>query len=440
MATSGTKKVRSTSATSKQQRREDNGLRAFKFSLSHISLIISDSYYQKMRTEVNILLLIGIVFISGCTVKLNRALQYGNISQNDFSESVDVKIQNGLIFIPVTIDGNDYRFLFDTGAPLSISEELQTKYAYKTTSKGNIIDSDHNRKKVKWVTVDMIQIGNISFADQTAFIGDFKANPILKCLQIDGIIGSNLMRHCNWTIDQELKKVSLHSEVPETVLDNSTRIPFTKDFQYNIFLNLTIGEAIIKNIRMDYGSNGSVALNKEIFSVLKQRGIIDAIWTEKGVQQSGIIGEPVELAKELTISDSVRINNIALNHIELRTGKTDLVGNKVWSRFKVTIDWENMGVYLKENPLAEKSISTYGFRIGYHDEKGIYIQSVTENSKAHKMGIEPNMKVTRFDDMDFENGNEFCDYLNHDFGDQAFIEIVDSKGNRLEFNIDKITF
>ena len=407
------------------------------YSLNLIFRIIN---VYLIKTKFCLLLLIGITFMSGCAVKWTKAIQYGSVSPNDFNESIDMEIKNGLIFLPVTIGGNDYRFLFDTGAPTSISEELQLLHSFKTVSKGNIIDSDHNRKKVNWVRVDEIQIGDISFTNQTAFVGDFKANPILECLHIDGIVGSNLMRHCNWTIDQEQKKLSLHSNNIASADDNSTRIPFREDFQYNIFLNLTIGEAIIKNIRMDYGSNGSIALDNSIFSVLKERGIIDTTWVETGFQQTGIIGETVEFTKEIAISDSVRLNDLAFSHVELRTGKTDLIGNKVWSRFKVTIDWGNKSLYLTENQLAERPITSFGFKIGYSKEEGIYIQSVMENSVAHKKGIEPNMKVTKVDDLDFESGDEFCDYLNHDFGDEAFIELVDSQGNKREFTIDRITF
>ena len=105
-----------------------------------------------------------------------------------FRDTVFIEIHKGLIFLPVIIEGKEYRFLFDSGAPLSISNMLQNNHGFEIVSMGKIIDSDHNRKKVKWSQVDAIHIGDISFTQQTAFIGDFDANPLFKCLKIDGII------------------------------------------------------------------------------------------------------------------------------------------------------------------------------------------------------------------------------------------------------------
>jgi hypothetical protein len=395
-----------------------------------------------MEKKLILLVLAEIVlfFTSGCSIEWSRAIHYGKISQNDFNETVDIEIQQGLLFIPVMINGKNYRFLFDSGAPFSISKELQTQHSFKTVSRGKIIDSDYNRKKVKWIKVDSIQIGNISFINQTAFIGDFKANPVLECLKFDGIIGSNLIRHCNWTIDQELKKVSLSNDVIDTVIKESIRIPFKEDFQYNIFLDIKISEATIKNVLVDYGSNGSIALNDEIFSILKEKDIVDKTLIEKGVKETGIIGEPIKFIDEITFPDVIKINGLKLNNVEVKTGMTDLIGNKILSRFILTIDWDNKNLYLQEIKTPAKFNESFGFRIGYSSETGVYIQSVVENSLAYNKGIRPYMKVTKVDELNFEYGNDFCDYLNHDPGYTVFLELVDSTGQKQEYHVDKETF
>ncbi|WP_372934748.1 aspartyl protease family protein [Mariniphaga sediminis] len=394
-----------------------------------------------MKKQFNILVLIWITsfLISGCSVQWTEAIHYGHIFQNDFDETIDLEIQKDLLFVNVTIQGKQYRFLFDSGAPFSISEELQNNYAFKTISQGKIIDSDHNKKKVNWVQVDTLHIGAISFLNQTAFVGDFNANPILECLNIDGIIGSNLMRHCNWTINQERKKLSLSSNIDASTIDESIIIPFKKDFQYNVFLDISIGRATLKNMLLDYGSNGSIAINKEAFSILKEKKIIDQVWIEKGFQQSGLVGEPVEVYHEIAMSDSVKINDFRLKNVLLKTGKTDLIGNKVLSKFIVTIDWNNKNLCFTETAPGKDSDKSYGFRIGYTTEEGIHIRSVIENSPAYKKGIRPNMQVVKINTLDFENGHDFCDYVNLEIEDTIFLEFIDLKGQRQEIHIDKAT-
>jgi len=378
------------------------------------------------------------IFVTqSCAVKWTDAIQYGSVTKVSNIEVINIEIRNNLIIVPITIKGKEYRFLFDTGAPFSISKELQENTNFKTVSKGNIVDSDYNRKKVKWVQVNSINIGNVLFKNQTAFVGDFDANPIMNCLGIDGIIGSNLIRQYNWTIDQEKYALSLSSKTGVDTREESFVLPFKTDNQYNIFVDINIGKSSIKNVLVDYGSNGSIALSNEIFAVLQEKNIINKTFIEKGINQSGIIGKPVELNRKISYSDSVRINNLSIENVMLRTGKTVSLGNDFLSRFKVTIDWNNKNLYLLKSDKARDKANTAGFRIGYTLEKGIYVQSVMEKSDAYNKGIRPNMEVVKIDSLDFKNGSEFCDYVDHRLNNQIFLELINSKGKTMKYQIEK---
>ncbi|MFD0762308.1 aspartyl protease family protein [Lutibacter aestuarii] len=393
-----------------------------------------------MKNNYNILIFIclTVLLTQGCSVKWTESIKYGSVINNkNTTEVVDIEIRKKLIIVPITIKGKKYNFLFDTGAPFSISEEIQKKNNFKVVSKSNIVDSDYNRKKVKWVQVDSINIGNVLFQNQTAFIGDFNANPIMKCLGIDGIIGSNLIRQCNWTIDQEKYSLSLSKKIETDTLKESIVLPFKTDYQYNIFIDVNLGQTNIKNILVDYGSNGSFALSDEIFNVLKEKNIISETFMEKGTSQSGIIGKPVKLNREITYSDSLRINNLNIKNVMIRTGKTVSLGNDFLSRFKVSIDWNNKKLYLvKSDKIIDKN-NKAGFTISYTVEKGIYIQSVIKNSDAYSKGIRPNMKVIKIDNLDFENGNDFCDYIDIKLNDDIILELVNLQGKRIKYQIKK---
>ncbi|UCD61090.1 MAG: hypothetical protein JSV59_00500 [Flavobacteriaceae bacterium] len=47
------------------------------------------------------------------------------------------------------------------------------------------------------------------------------------------------------------------------------------------------------------------------------------------------------------------------------------------------------------------------------------------------------MKVAKIDNLDFEKGNDFCDYVGHELGDKIFLQLIDSKGEKLEYQIEK---
>ena len=121
----------------------------------------------------------------------------------------------------------------------------------------------------------------------------------------------------------------------------------------------------------------------------------------------------------------------------IRTGKTVSIGNDFLSRFKVTIDWNNKNLYLFQSVKQTDNSSTSGFRIGYTAEKGIYVQSVMEKSDAYFKGIRPNMKVVKIDSLDFKNGSDFCDYVDHKLNNQIFLELIDSNGKTIKYQIEK---
>ena len=120
---------------------------------------------RRMKNKFNILLLIGVLFqfTYGCSVEWTEAIRSGEVVQNQFRETVDIDIRKGLIFLPVIIEEKEYRFLFDSGAPFSISKQLQNDHAFEIVSEGNIIDSDHNRKCLLghqiWPLVSVFQVG-----------------------------------------------------------------------------------------------------------------------------------------------------------------------------------------------------------------------------------------------------------------------------------------
>lgn len=375
--------------------------------------------------------------IIGCSTKWTQAIQSGEVAQNQFRETISIEIHKGLIFLPVTIKGKEYLFLFDSGAPFSISNKLQNDHNFKVVSKGNIIDSDHNRKKVNWSQVDTISIGNVLFMNQTAFIGDFEANPILRCLEIDGIIGSNLIRHCNWTIDQQRNSLTLYDGIRDLNPKSHIIIPFKTDYQYNIFTDINIGQAIVRNILVDYGSNGSISLNEKIFTTLKDRDIIGETLLEKGMQQSGIVGKTIDLNREIAYSDSVSIDSLFLKKVMLRTGQTVSIGNSFLSRFRVTIDWDNRNLHIFETSENLDAVRLPGFKLGYSTNLGVYVQSVVENSNAYHKGVRPNMKVIKLDRLYFKNKNNFCDYVNHELGDIISMELIDSSGYKKEYHFEQ---
>jgi hypothetical protein len=364
------------------------------------------------KTSSNLIILILLAgLVNSCTPRHSNILSLGELQNPDFRDTVTTEVRNGLIIVPVVIKGKTYRFLFDSGAPLSISHELQEEFSFKRVSTGKITDSDQNRMKIEYVSLDTIRVGDIPFTNQSAFVADFKANPILGCLELDGILGSNLMRYCNWIIDYESARIVLTSEIDSIYGEDVLAIPFTPDKQYDIHVDLNIGRARVSDLEVDYGSTGSLLLPAEVFETLKSDGIIEKTFLKVGEKQSGLIGEAVQIKRELAYTDSVELGNIRLDDVLLRSGHKGLIGQDILSRFIVSIDWGRQVLFL-ENKHKSTDPTTYGFGLWpAKNDQGLVVQNLIKNGPAERAGLELGSLVVQINHLNFSGENGFCDYI-----------------------------
>ncbi|MAY82778.1 MAG: hypothetical protein CMP59_01455 [Flavobacteriales bacterium] len=367
-----------------------------------------------------------------CLLKPPVVLQYGGVLESDYIDTVNVELRNRLIIVPVTIKGKSYRFLFDTGAPFSISREIQDEFDFKLISKGNIIDSDNNREKVDYVSVGNTIIGKTEFIDQTAFVADFKANAVLNCFEIDGIVGSNLIRHADWLIDMSNKQILFGSDLNEFFQVMEGEQTFNTDFQYDIELDLQLGSDVFKKIKLDYGSNGGLDLPRIQFQSLENHHLIHQGYEIIGEKQTGLLGEVVQSERKLSISDSLLLGDLQVNDIEVQIGGNDVIGTQALEKLVVGINFNEKKIHFSPSLDYDKPFRTYGFYSGHSDEKEVYVLAVFKGTAADSIGLNGGMQIMKANQLDFENGSNFCDYVDllGKAPDSLILEVVDDSLER----------
>lgn len=386
---------------------------------------------RKLKVYFSGIALIAILALTNsCSTSWTTAIQWGSLDKTDFEETIDVEITRGLVIVPVKIHGKYYRFLFDTGATLSISEELQKEYNFKTVSTGYIVDSDKSRKKVSYIQIDSLLLNEIPFIQQTAFVTDFRSNPVIKCLNLDGIIGSNLIRFCNWKIDFENKQITIGNSSLIDEGKSYTSTEFKVDNQYSNLVNIKAGPSTIRNMKVDYGSNGSLSVPDKVFSTLKENQIITQSFTESGVTQSGIIGKTKKSNREIAWLDTIQMNDFMMKDVHIKSGKSGLIGTNILSKQNVIINWTDQIIQFEIANYEPNDRKTVGCNIGTLNDGTVYIQSVLEGSTAYLKGIRPHMKVQKLDTIDFITAHNFCDYIMYENkSDTLQIELIDEENN-----------
>ena len=352
------------------------------------------------------------MLVNQCSPSFNKLLSKGSVSPEKFNQLVNTNYNLDLVFVPVNIQGIEYNFLLDTGAPLSISKELQHKLKFKKISQRSLTDSDGNKFNVDYVEIDTLMLADVHFINQSAFVGDFKANPLLACLNIDGIVGSNLMRYCNWTINPLEKHIRIFKDTLEAIDSNQTLWPFKTDHQYDIIVDVEIGRATAHKVKVDYGSNGYLSLPKKGFNVLKEYNIIDSLYLNIGRKQSGLAGKAVDYSIENAISDSVKLNNLIVPTSIIRGSMKGLLGTQILNQYISTIRWDKKMLHLKPTNQPKDKITMRDFGLGVNDSGEIIIQNVIKNSKAWQSGLRSNMVVLKLNNLDFENSHTYCDFVN----------------------------
>jgi len=359
--------------------------------------------------------------LTSCSSKYVRAMKLGEVSNNKFKETLPIDVINQLTIVPVHINGKTYRFLFDTGAPFSISNELQNTLDYKVLHKATLTDSDKSKLSLDIVQVDSINIGSITFTNQTAFIANFNKNKVLNCLNIDGIVGSNLMKHCNWTVDMQNEILQFSKGIPAKEHPELITIPFITDKQYDIHLKLKIGQTQLQGVKLDYGSNGSLSLPHPIFEKLKKREFDKTVSTS-GFVQAGLFGIRKPLYSEMAKVDSMWLDEVLINNVLINSGKNGLLGGKILSNYIVHINWDTQTLSFAKHNNQYYYGATFGFRIGYTDK--LIIQSIVDGSQAQHHGLLPNMEIIEIDHFNFTTEHTLCDYMNYFQHEHQSIRLV----------------
>lgn len=383
------------------------------------------------------LLFLTILF-NACMLKPPQALQKGSFVKSDKIDTLNLEIRNRLIFLEVEIKSKKYKFLFDTGAPFCISQKLQDEIKFKVISKGRIIDSDKNKANVNYVRIDSVLLGSKIFLNQTAFVADLEANPIIKCYGIDGIIGSNLMRHADWLIDSDHSQILISEDLSADFKSSAYTVPFTTDMQYNILFELALGALKLNPITLDYGSNGGIDLSKHHFHQVEHQHIIENSKAVLGEQQSGLLGNAIPSEHKISISDSLKIGSLVITDSELQIGGNDILGNQILLKMLVGIDWSERKLYFKKASRESTPFQTFGFYVGHKNEKELYVRSVFEGTDAFEKGIKSGMEILMANNLDFRKDNTLCDYVDLANENPSTINLLllDEEGKEISFILE----
>lgn len=381
---------------------------------------------------------LALTTILGCT-NFNKLYNNGSIESERFCSGLNYDSTLDLIFIPVEIQGETYRFLFDTGAPNVISKELRNKLAIKGKGNGNVSDSQGNSDKLGVVKLDTIGIGGVNFINTSALVADLDQAVELGCLKIDGIIGANLMKLAYWKIDSKKQILMLSSNLDTLMEDLSN--PHVLDFRpkrtFTPMVDLLVNDSLIENFTYDTGSGGYVSLGKNMKLNLENR-----LAEFSGYGSAGLYGSNLDTLQY----GKVKIELDSLSQIgiaEYSNSNKKLLGMEYLGQFIQILDWEKNQIMLFEDELVKQEYNRFPVIPRWVDG-ALIVGAINTDTIYNRLQLSIGDTINRLGEQSFENVDvsTYCELLikpDSTKGDILSIELKDGKKhqiNRVSINIE----
>lgn len=190
--------------------------------------------------------------------------------QLDKSPSVSTFLKvKRMMLVEAQVDDRTGYFLIDTGADDLVLNEQYFKDYERISNKGNYRDINGRKRKVEYLYIDSFRWGNLSRADFYAQQLDFTAVEQVLEEKILGLMGFEVFRNFELTIDYDNLEIILtdldHEGTPLSDVYNATP-SYTFEFSLNEHL---------PTLEADFGGNETVKVGLDSGSTIN---ILDKKW------------------------------------------------------------------------------------------------------------------------------------------------------------------
>jgi hypothetical protein len=254
-------------------------------------------------------------------------------------------------------DGNEYRFIVDTGATQNVMDQASAN-AVGAVSKGEFsLTTGSGFMKMGNANIKSIELGPIRLENVPMAVANLPAFSAIKGVRPAGILGANVLRRFLVTIDYA-KKVLILSDPDQVKVPPQAVVIQGKPTL--VSAGLAVDAVIDDKVKVSLLVDTGAAFNNVSESIVKP--IMTMPLLSVGSVQ-GVEGNKIQIGaikfKTLTLG-SMKIPDPVFSVVPvvsneklppgLFSGSTmGILGNPFWSRFRVTIDYRNCRLFLEQS-------------------------------------------------------------------------------------------
>ena len=357
------------------------------------------------------------------------------LTNNQSIKEIPFNFDYGVPIIKATINDKEYNFLFDTGMPTVLSESISNELNLKSIRSIVGMDVNGNRKQESYVIVNEIIVGGISFKKVETLTTDLRAGFEIGCLNLDGVIGNNLIKNAIWEIDYKNKVIRITDNIDNfEIPENTNIIKFktnAKKGYYSPSIDVSVNKKEKKGVKFDTGSNGGIKLPLNFYS-----NVLD---TNKSIEYYGKASAAIYGKGENKNYVDSKVNSIEIGDLQLQNQIVTFdenfptIGNEFLKNYKIIITYDENKIYMiKQSESNNTILENFGFITGVIDQKAI-VSIIYKNSTAEKKGLQLGDEIITVNDLNFSEliSKNACDFLlNNPIKEMDSINIVFSRNEK----------
>jgi membrane-associated protease RseP (regulator of RpoE activity) len=283
-------------------------------------------------------------------------------SPHDFSiadgatqASVPIQVSENHVYLDVTLNGKGpFHFELDTGGANVIDPAVAKQLGVSSGGSTQVTGVGSASAASSFAVIKTLQVGNASIANQV-----FVVLPIAKSLgmahgmQMDGVIGYEVLSRFATTLDYANQKVEFHMPGTYTPSPHATVIPIVL---YGTQPQFACGiDKLPTTCTLDTGARGSISFFTPF--VEAHPSVVPAKLTAPGVNGFGVGGPHIgRLGRVQTLSfGGLTLRGLVGDYTTQSKGDLAMpfiganVGGAIWKRFTMTLDYAALTVTLTPN-------------------------------------------------------------------------------------------
>ena len=386
---------------------------------------------------INIRIVIFLLLSNYCVAQ-DVNFNLGNSKELNYYSEIPFEYVNGKIIVSVLINENKYRFLLDTGAPNLITKRLSTILNLESLQELKISDANQIKSTMNIVQLPNLTIGSIIFENSVALSSQDENNLVFDCFEIDGFIGSNLLRNSIIQIDVKNKILIITNDLKKLHLnnENSSKLSlFGQQSSPFIWLKLTGSKDSGKEqVLLDTGMKGFYDISHKNYIKFKDEKIFSEVANGKGSESIGLSGTSPESEQVRLLLKHMKIANSAFLNISTTTtnDNNSRIGIGLFENGIGTIDFINKKFYFEQyehnKDLTEKYLPFSRTIINNKLSIGIVWD---EKLKAK---INYGDEIIEINGKNYEN-YKLCDFINKSIFENITVSEIKTRNKKGEINI-----